>query len=127
MNIAATTYELSFSFAPTFSLPSSPSLAGPTPAGSFVDGLVLSLVSSFKLDDGQRQLAAMLLFGRKLGAIARVLGVDSREAQARCKALFAATGTDGREGLFELACRLRATRDLSAMYMERAARSKLAS
>ncbi|EDM81378.1 hypothetical protein PPSIR1_39345 [Plesiocystis pacifica SIR-1] len=124
MNVsAATTYELTFSFAPTFSLPSSPSRVGPTPAGSFVDGLVANLDATFRLDAAQRELASLLLFGRKLGAIARTLGVDSRAVQARCKALFEATGTDGREGLFELAAKLTATRQLSAMYMAQSLRN----
>ena len=103
----APTYDL-FSFAPR-----TVDIASPTPSGTFVDGLVAALASSFALDADEQELALLLLFGRSIGAAARRLGVNASEAQRRCRALFARTGTDGREQLFELGLRLAAATELS--------------
>ena len=85
----------------------------PTPRGTFVNGLVDSLDWTFGLDASEAELARQLLFGRNLGAIARVFDVDASTAHAMCRELFGRTGTDGRQQLFELGLRLTAARELS--------------
>ena len=114
MNVAAaatafapTTFELCLS--PSFVTPAS----APVPADSFVTKLVASLAGTYPLDEAELELAELLLYGRTIGAIARKLGLSTRETSRRCAALFAATCTDGRQQLFETAARLRATRELA--------------
>jgi hypothetical protein len=102
----ASTYEL-----PLFA--AAPPRYGTPPRDSFVTGLVASLALTFKLGERERALAEQLLFGRPLGAIARGLEVELTLAQRMCRELFATTGTDGREQLFELALRLTTMRALT--------------
>ena len=118
MNVIASTYELPL-------LPPCPPLRvdRATPTGTFVCRLVASLAATFCLDERERELTRLLFFGRSLGAIAKTLGVDTSEAQRRCRALFAATYTGGREPLFELALRLTTTRELSNFVVRRQAES----
>ncbi len=121
MNTAFTTAPTAF--APTYDLfsfvPQAPERPAPPPTGSFVDGLVAALTASFALDAQERELATLLLFGRNIGAAARGLGIDSREAQRRCQALLIRTGTDGRVQLFELALRLAAMTELGKHLLTR--------
>ena len=114
MNVAAaatafapTTFELCLT--PSFVAPAS----APVPADSFVTKLVASLAGTYPLDEAELELAELLLYGRTIGAIARKLGLSTRETSRRCAALFAATCTDGRQQLFETAARLCATRELA--------------
>ena len=120
MNVAAATARS----ATTYDLCLVPSLVvaepAPTPADTFVAKLVTSLAATFPLDSHEQQLAELLLFGRSFGAIARQLGMGSREVQSRCAALFAATCTDGRQQLFEIALRLTTMRELSNHLLARA-------
>ena len=108
MNAAANTYDL---FVPA--LTNAETLNEAAPTDSFVTGLVTSLVWTFDLDEVEREVALLLLFGRPLGVIARRLAVCATSAQRICKSLFATTCTDGREKLFELALRLTTMRELS--------------
>ena len=93
--------------------------ANPTPRGTFIAKLVRALAERFELDAAERELAALLLFGRSFGAIARRLRVDIRELQRRCAALFAATHTDGKTQLFETGLRLSLARELSGYMLHR--------
>ena len=82
---APTTYELCLF--PSLVTPT----AAPVPANTFVTKAAAALAKHFGLDAGELELAELLLYGRTIGAIARVLGVGSREVQTRCAALFATT------------------------------------
>ena len=112
LNVAATaaaptTFELCL--LPSLAAP----VAAPLPADTFVTKLAANLAASYPLDAAELELAQHLLYGRTIGAIARALGLSTREVSRRCTALFAATCTDGRQQLFETAARLTATRELA--------------
>jgi DNA-binding CsgD family transcriptional regulator len=82
----------------------------------FVARLVASLGETFRLDANERELARQLLCGHPLGMIAKAHGVDTRTAQQLCRSLFGATGSDGRQQLFEIALRLTTMRELSSLF-----------
>lgn len=82
----------------------------------FVARLVASLGDTFRLDASEREVARQLLCGHTLGAIAKAHGVDTRTAQQLCRSLFTASGSDGREQLFEVALRLTTMRELSSLF-----------
>lgn len=82
----------------------------------FVARLVASLGDTFRLDASERELTRQLLCGHTLGAIAKARAVDTRTAQQLCRSLFTATGSDGRQQLFEVALRLTTMRELSSLF-----------
>jgi hypothetical protein len=117
MNASFAPSSIALAFAPTYDLgafsPLMPELDVAPPRGTFVDGLVAALASTFALDESEQELATLLLFGRSIGAAARRMRIDNGEAQRRCRGLFGRTGADGHQQLFELALRLAAMTELS--------------